>query len=330
MARFVVDVAAGRNADAAHLRRQCIGEVVAVQVHRRYHVKLARARDGLLKDDVGDHILDDDFAGGQRRLLFRVGCVFALGGFGVFPLVPCVHAPAKFTLGQSVAPRAERTLGVLHDVALVGKGHTVAPVVQCVADGCAHEALRALARNWLDAKTGSIRKADLAVLLRQMLLQQRLELNVAVRTLLQINAGVNVLGVLAKDHHVHIFRAFYRRRHAGEVAHGAQAHIQVQLFAQLHVQAANAAANGRGERALDAHFKFSEGSDGLIQQPCAKAVKALLAGVHLHPFDVALVVISLRHRSVDDAHGCSPDIRAGAIALNERHDRPAGHVQLAA
>ena len=50
----VVDVAAGRDADAADLRRERVGEVVAVEVQRRDDVELLRAREHLLERDVGD------------------------------------------------------------------------------------------------------------------------------------------------------------------------------------------------------------------------------------------------------------------------------------
>ena len=60
----VVDVAARRDADAADLRRQRVGQVVAVQVRRRDDVELVRPRQHLLERDVGDGILDDDAGAG--------------------------------------------------------------------------------------------------------------------------------------------------------------------------------------------------------------------------------------------------------------------------
>jgi hypothetical protein len=50
----VVDVPARRDADAAHLRRQRIRQVVAVQVQRRDDVELVGAGQHLLQGDVGD------------------------------------------------------------------------------------------------------------------------------------------------------------------------------------------------------------------------------------------------------------------------------------
>ncbi len=59
----VVDVAAGRDADAADLRRQGVGEVVAVEVQGGDHLELGRAREHLLQGDVGDGVLDEHLAG---------------------------------------------------------------------------------------------------------------------------------------------------------------------------------------------------------------------------------------------------------------------------
>ena len=56
----VVDVAAGRDADAADLRRERVGQVVAVQVQRRDDVELVGPRQHLLERDVGDRVLDDE------------------------------------------------------------------------------------------------------------------------------------------------------------------------------------------------------------------------------------------------------------------------------
>ena len=63
----------GAMPDAADLCRERVGEVVAVQVHRRDDVELVRPREHLLQRDVGDRVLDDDLAGALRRVLLGVG-----------------------------------------------------------------------------------------------------------------------------------------------------------------------------------------------------------------------------------------------------------------
>ena len=90
VARIVVDVAARRDADAAHLGRQRVGEIIAVEVRRGDHVEFGGTRQHLLQRDVGDGVLDHDLARGQGRLLLGVGLVFTFLGLGLFPLVPGV------------------------------------------------------------------------------------------------------------------------------------------------------------------------------------------------------------------------------------------------
>ena len=68
---------------------------------------------------------------------------------------------------------------------------------------------------------------------------------------LVLDAGVDVLGVLAEDHHVHVLGRLDRRGHAREVAHRADAGVEVELLPERHVERAEAAADRRGERALD-------------------------------------------------------------------------------
>ena len=108
----VVDVATGRDADAAHLRGQCIGEVVAVQVQGRNDVELVGTGEHLLQGDVRDGVLEQNLARG--RLAPTV--------------IPSNHAAGVLALGQGVAPVTERALGELHDVALVDHGHALALV----------------------------------------------------------------------------------------------------------------------------------------------------------------------------------------------------------
>ena len=60
----VIDVAAGRDADAADLRGERVAEVIAVQVQRGDDVEIRRAGEHLLEGDVGDGVLDDDARAG--------------------------------------------------------------------------------------------------------------------------------------------------------------------------------------------------------------------------------------------------------------------------
>ena len=60
----VIDVAAGRDADAADLRGERVAQIIAVQVQRGDDVEIRRAREHLLERDVGDGVLDDDARAG--------------------------------------------------------------------------------------------------------------------------------------------------------------------------------------------------------------------------------------------------------------------------
>src|SRR2546423_544525 len=58
------------------------------------------------------------------------------------------------------------------------------------------------------------------------------------------DASVNVFGVFAEDDHVDFFRGLHGRGHAGEVAHGAEADVEVEELAEGDVEGADAAADG--------------------------------------------------------------------------------------
>jgi hypothetical protein len=50
------------------------------------------------------------------------------------------------------------------------------------------------------------------------------------------DAGVDVLGVLAEDHHVRLGRVLERRGYAAEVAHRTNALVEIEFLAQGNVQ----------------------------------------------------------------------------------------------
>src|SRR5439155_3840237 len=119
VAGVVVDVGAGRNADAAHLRRERVGEQVAGQVARRNEVELIGPRQDLLQEGVGDGVLDEDLA--RRRLAVT--------------FLPRHRLVTELALGQRVAPLHEHAFGVLLNVALVDEGDVLAVVLDGIADG---------------------------------------------------------------------------------------------------------------------------------------------------------------------------------------------------
>ena len=145
---------------------------------------------------------------------------------------------------------------------------------------------------------------------------------------LELDARVDVLGVLAEDHHVDLLRVLHRRRHALEPADRTQTDVEVEELAQRDVQGPDAAADRRRERALDADEELAEGLDGLVGQPVVELGEGLLAGVDLGPRDLAPALVGLLDRGVHDAHARAPDVAAGAVPLDERDDRAVGDVQL--
>ena len=81
---------------------------------------------------------------------------------------------------------------------------------------------------------------------------------------LAFDAGVHVFGVLAEDDHVHSSGSLDRAGDAGVLAHRPHAGVQVEHLAQGDVQAAEAAADRRGERAFDGHDELAQRVEGLL------------------------------------------------------------------
>ena len=136
-----------------------------------------------------------------------------------------------------------------------------------------------------------------------------------------LDARVHVLGVLAEDDHVHLLRLVHRRGHAVEVAHRPHAGVEVEHLAQRDVQRADAAADRRGERALDRDAVVREVIERLLRQLLAELLEGLVAGEDLVPVNLALAAVDLLDRAVDDVPRRAPDVGAGAVAFDVRDDR---------
>ena len=149
------------------------------------------------------------------------------------------------------------------------------------------------------------------------------------RARLELDAGVNVLGVFAENHHVDLLRRLDRGGHALEPAHGPQTHVQIQQLAQRHIERANAAADRRRERAFDGDQVVAAGRDGFIRQPAVVCLVRLLAGEHLHPVNLALAAIGFLYRRIEYPHAGAPDVAAGAVAFDEGNDGLVRHLQFA-
>ena len=189
---------------------------------------------------------------------------------------------AELRLGHLVAPVPEGPFRELHDVALVDERHGLALVVDRVLDRHADQPLRARLGDRLDADA-RIGTDALAHLARQEL-DDALGLRRALRPL---DAGVDVFGVLAEDDHVHQLGALDRRRRALEVADRPHAGIQVEDLAQRDVDAADAAADRRGQRALDGDLVGSHRLERVVREPLAELLFGLFARRDLEPGDLS-------------------------------------------
>ena len=167
--------------------------------------------------------------------------------------------------GHLVAPVLERPLGELHDVALVHQGDALAARWRwrtgspCAPAACCRTREIGLMPMPLSG-------ADLLAEARSRNSMTLLRL---VRARRPLDAGVDVLGVLAEDHHVDLLGLLHRRGDALEVAHRAHAGVEVEDLAQGDVEAADAAADRRGQRPLDGHAVVLDGVEGVLGQPVA-------------------------------------------------------------
>ena len=121
-------------------------------------------------------------------------------------------------------------------------------------------------------------------------------------------------------------RVLERARHAREVAHGAEADVEVELLAQRDVERADAAAHRRRQRALDRDGVLAHGRERLLGEPDVAAVdrRRLLAGVDLHPVDPPLAAVAALDGGIDDVLHHRRDVGADPVALDVGDDRVVG------
>src|SRR5215470_9366026 len=313
---LVVDVGAGGDADATHLRGEGVREEIPREVAARDDVELVGTGEDLLEEGVGDGVLDEDLACGRLAPA----------------IVPAHELVGEFLLGQGIAPLHEHAFRVLLDVALVDEGDVAAAVLHRIAHGRADEPLRAFLGHGLDADGRALGEADPVDL--HVLLKEFHDLLGLGRPLLPLDACVDVLGVLPEDDHVDLLGMLHGRRYALEVLHGTEAHVEIQDLAERHVQRAEAFPHRRGERALDGDQILADDVEGLVGKEVRGTLAAvhrlrLLARVHLGPSDLPLATIGLLDGGIEHAHGGGPDVGASAVALDEGDDGMIRHLQLA-
>ena len=187
-------------------------------------------------------------------------------------------------LRHLVEDPVEETIGLLHDVVFRHTRHLLATVGTCVLERIPDDALAAWTRDQLERLNDFVR-------------------------LLVLDSGVQVLFVLAHDHHVEqrirrldIRRVCFDRTHVGE---------HRQALAQRHVEALVAPTAGSRDRSLEEHARLGEAL------PRAVGDAAFLAcEVHLFA-DFDHVVFEIGACRVEDAEGGVHDFGADAVSFGD-------------
>ena len=205
------------------------------------------------------------------------------------------------------------------------EGQRLAVILDGVLDGRTDEALGARAGDRLNAEADGFglfgAETDLLKLLREIRLDEVEGLEGDFRTRFEVDTGVDVLGVLAEDHHIDLTRVLHRRRHASEPLHRTEADVEVELLTEGDVEGTDAAAGRRGQRALNADEVVAESGERRLRQPVAGRLEGLLACENLEPLDLALAGVGLGDRGVEDTDGGTPDVRTGAVTFDEGDNR---------
>ena len=131
-----------------------------------------------------------------------------------------------------------------------------------------------------------------------------------------LDAAVEAFGVFADDHHVDPVEP---RLDAGEVADGANGGVQVQLLAELDVDALKPFANGRGNRSFQRDLvRLDGGQRALGQDGIEPLLQGGGAGGQLNPLDAEA-------RRFEHAPGGTGNFGADAVA-GDQYDRVLGHI----
>ena len=289
--------APGGDADPAHLRGERVRDVVPVQIHRRDYIVLRGPREDLLKERVGDHILDDDSTRGP-----------APGAAAELPR-------PELVLREFVAPVAETALGELHDVPLVDQRDAAGSPVAGVADRGADEPLRPFPRDRLHPEGTRVRETDRRD--AHLVAQEGAQTAGLLTAGFPLDAGVDVLGVLAEDRHVDEVGLANRRRDTLEPAHRADAREQVQLLAQRHVERPDPATHGRREGSLDRDPVMPDRAESVPGEPVPGAIERLLTGEHLEPRDPPFAAVGLLDGRFEDRARGAPDVGTDPVSFDE-------------
>ena len=266
-------------------------------------------------------------------------------------LRPRVDLVPEDAFGGAITPITERALGELHDIALVNNGQAGTFLSERVFDRGFDETNGANGGDGLDANAdtdlGAARRmigrgqlhvvdalllraeTDLVKIFREFFREEIEDLLRFGRTTFPLDARIDVLGVFAENHHVHLFGMLDGRGDTLEPANGSQADVQVEHLAERDIQAADTFADRRGQRAFDADEIVLERLDGIVGQPVVEFLESGFARKNLQPFDLAFAAVRLFHRRVEHAFTGGPDIGSRAVAADEGNRRILGNAQFA-
>src|SRR5207245_11097462 len=137
-------------------------------------------------------------------------------------------------------------------------------------------------------------------------------------------------GILAEDNHVDLIGPLIGRFHALEVAHRPNAGVEVEADPQENVDTAEAAADRRGQRPLEAEavmlkrlqavvgkieparLLLAEGIDLFVLDLGIIDFPGDVAGVNVEPMDAAFALVRLLDRGIEDTDRTRRD--AGSAA----------------
>src|SRR5258708_7784424 len=132
------------------------------------------------------------------------------------------------------------------------------------------------------------------------------------RPLLELDAGVDVLGVLAHDHEVEVVAQVARALVSLDRAHE---RIQVELLAQGHVDASEPGTDWRRDRSFDRDFVLANGGKHRLRERGAEFLDGGLARL-VH------IPIELDAGGFEHAHGRVADFRPDPVTRNEGYGMP--------
>src|SRR5262249_29906745 len=145
-----------------------------------------------------------------------------------------------------------------------------------------------------------------------------------------LDAGINVLSVLAENDNIYLFRMLHRAGHAIKIADRAHARIKVQELAQRNIQTADSATDGRRERSFDGDAECLARRQGIVGQPRIEFLEGFFAGENLKPLNLPAASRCFLDGGVENHLRSFPDVSSGTVSFNERNNRVVRHSQLRA